>query len=268
MNITAHQVLKLLAAKHSKDIFVPECKTGPTQVGHHQRLDAWAMPRSWVNHTTIGYEIKVSRQDFLGDKKWRGYLEFCHQFYFVCPPGIIEPSELDEGIGLLVTSKNGTRLYTKRKAAFRDIQIPTPLWIYILMCRVTIEREYNYENRDQIEFWRNWLEKKGKYKDVGYRVSSRLRELFRQKVDLVQSENEKLRRSIDNLQEIKTFCDTNRISYDGLGSRRWELEKMIDQTNGKQTLSEARRLIKTLTEFALQMETLTKDGQETFLSAG
>ena len=70
----ASDLLALLAKKHSADVFVPECKTGGTWAGTHLRLDAWAMRRSWTHPTVWGYEIKVSRSDFLSDDKWVGYL--------------------------------------------------------------------------------------------------------------------------------------------------------------------------------------------------
>ena len=48
-----------------------------------------------------GFEFKVSRSDFLADKKWKKYLKHCNSFSFVCPYGMIKKEELPEGIGLL-----------------------------------------------------------------------------------------------------------------------------------------------------------------------
>ena len=47
------------------------------------------------------FEFKVSRRDFLADKKWMHYLEFCNAFAFVCPAGLIQKNEVPPGIGLL-----------------------------------------------------------------------------------------------------------------------------------------------------------------------
>ena len=62
-----------------------------------RRIDAfgWRPGKSW------GYEIKVSRGDFLQDKKWKDYLQFCNYFYFLAPKGIIKPDELPKEIGLI-----------------------------------------------------------------------------------------------------------------------------------------------------------------------
>lgn len=68
-----------------------------------------------------GFEFKVSRADFLSDMKkrerivfslaagyskisrakWRGYLQYCHMFYFVCPEGLIRPEEVEAPAGLI-----------------------------------------------------------------------------------------------------------------------------------------------------------------------
>jgi len=82
---TADQILNLLLIKHSKDVCVPECKGGPTWFGRHDRMDLWTMARSWAHPRCCAYEIKVSRSDFVNDKKWMAYLEYCNELYFVAP---------------------------------------------------------------------------------------------------------------------------------------------------------------------------------------
>jgi len=67
--------------------------------GSKKRIDAFYFNR-W-NREAIGYEVKISRQDFLHDKKWEGYLEYCTKFYFAAPKGVIKPEELPESIGLI-----------------------------------------------------------------------------------------------------------------------------------------------------------------------
>ena len=67
--------------------------------GEGRRIDMFYFNR-W-NRETKGYEIKVSRADFLQDKKWESYLKFCNWFYFVTPVGIIDPKELPDSIGLI-----------------------------------------------------------------------------------------------------------------------------------------------------------------------
>ena len=117
--MTANDILGLLLDKHHKDICVPECKTGSTYGPGLRRIDLWVLKTSWAHPAVYGYEIKINRQDFLHDTKWQDYLEYCTDFYFACPPGVIEPNELPPEVGLLVSSVNGARLFTKKKATSR-----------------------------------------------------------------------------------------------------------------------------------------------------
>ena len=113
MKCNASEILRLLRSRHKDDVFVDEVKTGPTGNGL-LILDAWAMKKSWSRPSTIGYEIKVSRSDFTRDSKWHGYLDYCNEFYFVAPPGIIRPDELPPEAGLLTVASTKTKVFTKK----------------------------------------------------------------------------------------------------------------------------------------------------------
>jgi len=66
VDLSSDDLLRLIADRHAEDVFVPQCKDGPTQ-GYGPKLrvlDAWAMRKSWSQWSTVGYEIKVSRDDF------------------------------------------------------------------------------------------------------------------------------------------------------------------------------------------------------------
>jgi hypothetical protein len=61
-----------------------------------RRADLVAVDRSG---TITLVEIKSSRADFIGDRKWQDYLDYCDRFYFAVAPGF--PLELlppDEGL--------------------------------------------------------------------------------------------------------------------------------------------------------------------------
>lgn len=114
--ITAARITELLAERHQAqaDTFIAQCKSGPTMTGV-RILDGWALRSTWSPWTTVGYEIKVSRSDFEHDQKWIDYLPLCHEFSFVCPPKLIQSTDLPPGIGLIWTTANGTKLVTKRR---------------------------------------------------------------------------------------------------------------------------------------------------------
>jgi hypothetical protein len=208
-HLSARDIISLLATKHAKDLFVPECKNGSTWFNNAVlKLDAWVMKRSWAKPLAIGYEIKVARNDFVRDAKWPGYLEYCNEFYFVCPAGLIQPNEIGDQTGLYWTSKNGKILYLKKKAPYRDIEIPPELYVYILMCRTEIVATTVYDGKpktdaEKTEYWQNWLKGRTADKDLGWRVSKAIQE----KVDQVERESDHLRRENKQLQEIKEFCE-------------------------------------------------------------
>jgi hypothetical protein len=74
-------------------VYVPEFTYGS------RRIDAAIIDVSkrWIR----GFEIKVSRSDFLKDEKWQEYAEFCSSLSIVCPAGLIQKQEVPKPFGLL-----------------------------------------------------------------------------------------------------------------------------------------------------------------------
>jgi hypothetical protein len=184
-------LISLLRQRHSKDVFVPECKDGPSMTGTHRRMDAWAMARSWSHPCFYGYEIKHDRGDFIRDKKWHDYLPLCNEFYFVTHKiGIIDPKELPDEVGLLIAASTGTRLITKKVAPRRPIEPPVQLLLYILMSRADIDGPAAGGNESpSLEHWKEWLARKEEKQDIGYKVSKALSARYRKDVTNLQAKN-------------------------------------------------------------------------------
>lgn len=183
----AKEILSLLECKHAKDVFIAECKDGPTQGSKHFRLDAWAMPRSWVRPSVLGYEIKVSRQDFINDEKWPNYLGMCNRLFFVCPKGMIQVGEVPSDAGLIYATAKQLRI--AKAAPLRTDPIRENVWRYILMCRTAITSENTESQEQRMAYWREWLERKRENQDLGHRVSQRIAE----RVGEIEAENALLR---------------------------------------------------------------------------
>ncbi len=172
----SQSILDRLAAKHADAVFIKECAMGSRQNGC-RRLDAWVLLKTWSPPTTIGYEVKNSRGDFLQDRKWQEYLPACHEFNFVCPAKLIAPEELPAEVGLLWTAGE-SRLITKRRAVRRE---PDPvtlcrLMTYVLMARSSIVGDMWETNRESKEqFWRRWLAEGAEAKKLGYEVGKKIR---------------------------------------------------------------------------------------------
>lgn len=201
--LTARDLLELLATRHSADVFVPECKNGPSSCVTHLRLDALALKRSWSRAAVHGYEIKVSRADFLSDNKWPAYLPYCNQLWFVCPSKLIAPSEVGDSAGLLWASANGARLYSKKKAPYRDVVIPEDLWRYILICRAQISDHEITDGQDSAVRWARWLETREYTRALGRRCGRAIREVIAEKIDAVETENDRLKDQVEDLADVR-----------------------------------------------------------------
>lgn len=208
----AKAVVDALARKHNSDVFVSECKTGPS-AGSCPRLDAWVMIKSWAHPRTIGYEVKVSRGDWMQDNKWQNYLTECNELMFACPWGLIPPEEVPESTGLLWVAKGGGRTVTKKKAPWRDVPLPRDLVTYILMWRATIGPIHVMET--EAEYWQRWLETRDEKKDLGYKVSHKLRELIDSRIEAVEKENRRLKSRNDSLEDVRVLLHERGIDIDG-----------------------------------------------------
>lgn len=252
MTVTAREIIKMLGVKHHDDIFITECKNGPTHTAEHLRMDVWVMNRSWVNNKITVYEVKVSRNDFLGDDKWRRYLPYCNELYFVCPYGLIDPSELDEGIGLMVASKNGTRLFKKRKAVYRPADVPDDLYKYILMARVNVQNRDNF-HEDKAAFWKNWLEQRDENKRIGWEASQGLQDIYRRDVTNVERNHKRLQEQINSLEEVRAFL----VSHD-IDPKQWKpvnhLKDIVDGRDIEHLADAAKRLVVEIGHFTAAID--------------
>ena len=201
-NQNAKTILDKLRNKHSEDIFVPECKAGPSQFVGCPRMDAWVMKKSWVNPLAIAYEIKVSRSDFLGDKKWNTYLPYCNELYFVCPWKLIMPDEVSGQVGLIWSSKTGSRLFTKKKAQYREVDIPIDLFKYVLMSRVKITKCDRFSYQD---YWHNWLAQKKQDVNFGHLVGKKIQETIKKEIKEARAKNETLKKQMKRYETIRSI---------------------------------------------------------------
>ena len=183
--ITEFEITKLLAQKHSADMFFQQVKDGPTQlVTSHSKIDALAIRLSWTKFAITGYEIKTSRSDFLRDDKWRAYLPMCNQLYFAVTPGVCEAAEMPEVCGLMQVTASGNGLRTIKKAAFREIEHPVEMYIYLMFTHIGPywERDAKYPRAERLlpdrkrELFENFINGKTERYNLGQAVSKKLRD--------------------------------------------------------------------------------------------
>lgn len=228
--MNAKDIELLLSGRHAKDLFVPQCKDGPSWGARLSMIDAWAMNRSWSHLTFWGYEIKVSRSDFFGDNKWQHYLPYCNQLFFVCPKGLIKPVEVPDQVGLLYAC--GSRLQTAKKAAHRDVEIPLEFWCYLLMCRVKIvESTYNKCVAEDVrQEWLRWLEEKEEDRHLGYRVSRSIRDY----VDKLKAEcarHKAISQKAEDILKTADACGININTWNVAGALSRQAKALKEQFN-------------------------------------
>jgi len=206
------EITKLLRERHKEDVFVSQCKTGRSSGSKYRILDGLALKRSWENQLVIGYEIKVSKQDFRNDNKWQAYLEYCHEFYFVSPYKLILPEELPPEAGLVWVAQTGNRLFMKKKAVRRQITIPVDLLYYIIICRAAIDHKPDHRTftRDAAKAW---LEDKAEDALIGRLLGHKIQERTERLVAETMAENKRLNLQNSNLQCVKALADELKIDY-------------------------------------------------------
>ncbi len=249
----ADDILQLLSVRHSDDVFIPECMAG------YGRMDAWALRKSWSHPLAVGYEIKVNRSDFLNDKKWMNYVKYCNEFYFVCPSHLIGVEEVPENCGLLWTSKTGTRLYAKKKAPYRTVEISERFYRAILFSRIKIID--GRRDSDRKTYWEKWLRERELNREFGRYVSKSIRETVRRQIDDVKAENAKLRQENTSFQDVRDVLKKLGIEYLG----QWAIETKIKTAINEYVrgfsdnfIGEGKRLLSNLSGFLKQLEKISE----------
>lgn len=80
------------------------------------RLDGVALEVNWRGDTWIsGFEVKVSRGDFLRDAKYLRYKDYADDLTLVCPARMIDRSEVPEPVGLMYYDPSKRTLRYRRK---------------------------------------------------------------------------------------------------------------------------------------------------------
>ena len=175
VKVTSTDIKRALADKHYKDFFMTEVKSGPTYLhatGGLRILDGLAIRKSWTDPCFTGYEVKISRGDFLRDAKFYTYEELVNCLYIVCPKGMIDRTELPDSMGLMWYDPEKRSITTKKKAIYRKIDYSPELLLYIIFSRLDSDR-YPFFG-DKTEYFKAFLEGKRECRDLGRDVSSKL----------------------------------------------------------------------------------------------
>ena len=114
----------------------------------------------------------MSRNDFLQDNKWHLYLQYCNEFYFVVPKGLVKKEELPDHVGLIYFNPDTKGLRTVKKALYRQIEEPVGVYKYIIFSRLEEDRIPFYN--DRAEYCKDYLEDKVVKSAIGQRLGTKL----------------------------------------------------------------------------------------------
>ena len=221
-DVTALDIKRALAKGHgNNEFFITECKNGPTGRGMLQ-FDGLAIYKSWTHPKIVGYEIKVSRSDFLRDNKFYLYMPYVHELYFVVPTGLIDRNELPNEIGLIYYNPDKKTLLTKKKATYQKIEVSSEMLLYIIMNRLDSERLPF--TSDKAEYFRLWVQGKTNNRELGYQVSCKFIEELTDK-DRELTRYQRVKDDMDILGAIEKIMDKHGLSR--WGNRADELDKAL-----------------------------------------
>jgi hypothetical protein len=206
------------------DVFLTEVKNGRSWDGRNLLiLDALAIRKSWVKPCFTGYEVKVDRGDFMRDHKWPGYVQYCHQFYFACPTGLIQPDELPNEVGLIWYNPGKDSLYTKRKALYRPIEISAEMLMYIVMSRMDSDRHPFFS--DEREMLMAWVEDKQEKVKLGHIIGGKMV----LKLKYLGAENKRLKQQVGYLEDDREQLQKIRQVLRSHGLPDWPVSITLDK---------------------------------------
>jgi hypothetical protein len=213
------------------------------------------MPRRWSPLKTIGYEIKVSRQDFLNDDKWHEYLGFVNELWFACPWELIKPDEIPPGVGLLWMNAGG-RLVRKKKAVRQKMtaEMKMPM-AYILMSRANIvpPRVFgtNPDPEPTEDDWRQWLAGAETNRPIMRLIEDELE----RRVQSVYDENADLKRQISRVEAVKEKLRSLGIDPN---ISVWSIEDRIEELRSVVPKSQIRSIHRAADEMKRMADDLEK----------
>lgn len=142
----SRQILELLKLRYPPPEWAafPELRAGTGYAaGSDTRLDFFALNLyPGMRFTSVAYEVKVSRSDFLRELTDHGKRAFAekvgNETWFVGPAGVFKEEEIPEGWGLLVMQADGV-LKRVRAAPWRKVEPYTMPFIASLARRAAAE---------------------------------------------------------------------------------------------------------------------------------
>lgn len=153
--------------------FFTEVETGIDDISRGYRIDAVLLHRADRKISLEGFEVKISRGDFLRDTKWQFYKDYVNALSVVCPLNMIRPEEVPEEFGLMYYSPKTHKVRFKRRPQVNpdaDIQSVKDTLLTKLSYMNT-SRTYRYDKFPNAEAY---VKGKEMYEDIGRVFGTRM----------------------------------------------------------------------------------------------
>lgn len=174
-----------------------------------KRIDAIAMKVGYTKLQLWGYEIKVSRRDFVQDEKWHDYLDMCNSLYFVCPHGVITKDEVPAQCGLMYVTKNGSMIRTVKKAPYRKVEYRPTYFMGMIFNKCNVmdvgDRETRLKKAIKLQSIREDAVQVGL--DLGSKLALQL--------DTQRRKQEEQDRRMEQLEEVEAYLNEEKIFVSG-----------------------------------------------------
>jgi len=227
MNITARDIRHLLMkrAESQRHIFFDEVTDyGRSVLGHQSRIDAIAIKPAYSKIQIWGYEIKVSRQDFVQDEKWHQYLEMCNNLYFVCPHGVIKKDEVPADAGLIYVHKNGTGMRTVKKAPYRTVTYRPVYFLGMILNKLGLMDKSEFTREERIARVKRSME----LEQDALTIGRMLRSSLAHELSATRERQERIEKKIKELEDVRDFLRSEGVIVDVSGRQSWTHRTALD----------------------------------------
>lgn len=221
-----------------------EVKSGSVWVGAKNRFDLVAIYKSWTKPCIRIYEAKSDRRTFLNDQKWPGYLDYCNEFYWLCPTGLIEKNEVDPRCGLITINPKSGGVHTRKKAIFRDIEpiCKSDLLMYLFMWRMGT-KAIGMTREEQIVLIQKDMEED---KDIGAQYACHISKTLDEAASRYRERERALIRRESNLKFFEKWCEEAGLNqYEVQNAlKKDKIIKLIQSTNPNNLKPALRSLVR------------------------
>lgn len=219
--------------------------------GRQSRIDALAIKIGYSKLQLWGYEIKVSRRDFVADEKWHQYMEMCNSLYFVCPHGVIGKDEVPAEAGLMYVSKKGNMVRTVKKAPYRTVQYRPEYFMGMIFNKLNL-----FDAQDRESRLRRALELQ-KLNGDALDLGTSLRSALALKLRTQQNRQDDLETKLTRLEEVEAYLKDEGVLIDGR-TRSWGQSPLDALKSRRQRVLKDMDTIRLVNEMRNQSERLER----------